>query len=154
MIQIQVNHPKAKRKPERQLIEAAITKAVQTVLAAGTPSPEVNLTVVITDDKAIQELNRQFMGFDEPTDVLSFPSGESDPETGITYLGDIIISFPRAEAQAAQGGHLVLAEIQLLTIHGTLHLLGYDHLDEGQKAAMWALQNGALKILNNPVRVP
>jgi probable rRNA maturation factor len=154
MIQIQVNYPKAKRKPERQLIEAAITKAVQTVLAAVTPSPEVNLTVVITDDPAIQELNHQFMGFDEPTDVLSFPSGEADPETGETYLGDIIISFPRAEAQAAQGGHLVLAELQLLTIHGTLHLLGYDHLDQEQKSAMWALQNSALKTLNNPVSVP
>lgn len=154
MIQIQVNHPKAKRKPERQLIEAAITKAVQTVLAAQSPAPEGNLTVVITDDQAIQELNRQFMGFDEPTDVLSFPSGEADPETGATYLGDIVISFPRAEAQAAQGGHLVLAEIQLLSIHGTLHLLGFDHVDEAQKTTMWALQNSALHTLNNPVNVP
>lgn len=154
MIQIQIDHRKAKRKPERQLIEAAITKAAQTVLAARPAAPEGNLTVVITDDPAIQELNRQFMGFDEPTDVLSFPSDESDPETGETYLGDIVISYPRAEAQAAQGGHLVLAEVQLLTIHGTLHLLGYDHVDEEQKTAMWAMQNHALKSLNNPVSVP
>ena len=94
------------------------------------------------------------MGLDEPTDVLSFSAREKDPDTGQLYLGDIIISYPRAEAQAAAGKHLVLAEVQLLTMHGLLHLLGYDHVEEEQKQAMWAIQSSILNQLHNPVIPP
>ena len=74
------------------------------------------------------------------TDVLSFPSDEVDPETGSQYLGDIIISIPRAAQQAQVGGHSLEAEVQLLVVHGTLHLLGHDHAEAEEKARMWAAQ--------------
>ena len=154
MIQIQVEYPKARRNPEIRLLMAAISKAAEVVLSNVPDLKQANLTVVVTGDKEIQDLNHRFMELDEPTDVLSFPAREKDPDTGQLYLGDIIISYPRAEAQAAVGKHLVLAEIQLLTVHGLLHLLGYDHLDEAQKKDMWAIQSSVLNQLNNPVVPP
>ena len=109
------------------------------------------VTVVITDDVGIQELNRDFLGIDEPTDVLSFGAQEAAgpivvaPEAG-NYLGDVIISYPRAAAQAAEQGHPASRELDLLVVHGLLHLLGYDHATEAEHAIMWARQG---EILNN-----
>jgi len=80
--------------------------------------------VVISSDAQLLELNRQYLGIEAPTDVLSFQADELDPETGRRYLGDVIISYPRAQAQAEVGGHAVLDELQLLVVHGVLHLLG------------------------------
>jgi probable rRNA maturation factor len=77
---------------------------------------------------------------DAPTDVLSFPASESDPETGTPYLGDILISIPRATIQAQVAGHAVEEEVQLLVVHGTLHLLGHDHAEAEEKARMWKAQ--------------
>ena len=77
---------------------------------------------------------------DAATDVLSFPASESDPETGTPYLGDILISIPRATAQAQAAGHPVEDEVQLLVVHGTLHLLGHDHAEAEEKARMWRAQ--------------
>ena len=94
-----------------------------------------DMTIVLTDDEQLHELNREYLGVDAPTDVLSFPAAESDPETGTTYLGDILISIPRATQQAQAAGHSVEDEVQLLVVHGTLHLLGHDHATAMEKPA-------------------
>ncbi|MCS7010925.1 MAG: rRNA maturation RNase YbeY, partial [Anaerolineales bacterium] len=106
-----------------------------------------DLTVVLTDDREIRTLNRDFLGIDAPTDVLSFPADETDPETGRRYLGDVVISLQRAQQQATEGGHSLEDEVQLLVVHGVLHLLGYDHAEEEEKAHMWKLQTEILNIL-------
>jgi probable rRNA maturation factor len=110
-------------------------------------------TLVITDDEGIQGLNRDFLGKDAPTDVLSFPALEDAPGGGTQfvaapeaggYLGDVIISYPSAVAQAEEQGHPVEQELDLLIVHGMLHLLGYDHSGEAEKAVMWAKQKEIL----------
>ena len=106
-----------------------------------------DLTIVLVDDLRIQALNREFLHNDAPTDVLSFPAEESDPETGRRYFGDVAISFARAAEQAAERGHAVEAEMQLLVVHGVLHLLGHDHAGAGEKAHMWAAQAQILERL-------
>jgi probable rRNA maturation factor len=109
-------------------------------------------TLVITGDERIQELNRVYRGLDEPTDVLSFSAQEGSgdfvaaPEASC-YLGDVIVSYPRAVAQAADQGHAVEQELNLLIVHGLLHLLGYDHAEEEEKAVMWARQEAILHSL-------
>ena len=110
-------------------------------------APEADLTVVLVDEARIQGLNRDFLGHDAPTDVLSFPADEPDPDTGHRYLGDVVISPARAADQAAERGHAVEAEMQLLVVHGVLHLLGHDHAEPGEKDRMWAAQAGALERL-------
>jgi probable rRNA maturation factor len=99
-----------------------------------------DMTIVLTDDAQLHELNREYLGVDAPTDVLSFPASESDPETGTPYLGDILISIPRAKQQAEAAGHSIEDEVQLLVVHGTLHLLGHDHAEVGEKDRMWQAQ--------------
>jgi len=106
-----------------------------------------DLTVVLTDDDQLHELNRDYLGVDVPTDVLSFPAGDEDPETGVRYLGDILISIPRAKKQAKAGGHPLEAEVQLLVVHGTLHLLGHDHAKAREKARMWKAQSEVMSKL-------
>ena len=107
------------------------------------------VTVVVTDDVGIQELNCDFLGIDAPTDVLSFGAQEAAgpfvaaPDAG-NYLGDVIVSYPRAVAQAAEQGHPAGQELDLLVVHGLLHLLGYDHATEAEQAVMWARQDGIL----------
>ena len=109
-------------------------------------------TLVITDDKGTQALNRDFLGKDAPTDVLAFSAREeagafvAAPEMG-SYLGDVIVSYPRALAQAQERGEQVEQELHLLIVHGFLHLLGYDHADEEEKAVMWARQEAILASL-------
>lgn len=107
------------------------------------------LTILLTDDDYIRQLNVQYRGEDNATDVLSFPAGEPMPGTeGLAeYLGDIAISVPLAQRQAAARGHDASAEMQLLAAHGVLHLLGYDHLDKDEKAAMWQAQADILRTL-------
>jgi probable rRNA maturation factor len=126
-----------------QLLEDA---AVSVLAYENIPSTG-EITIVIDDDAHIQNLNFQFLGIDAPTDVLSFPSDEIDPETENRYLGDIIISYPRAVAQAQAAGHSVESELQLLVVHGTLHLLDYDHTDENEKRNMWEVQRNILTTL-------
>lgn len=103
-----------------------------------------NLTIVLTDDAQLQELNRDYLGVDAPTDVLSFPASETDPDAGAAYLGDILLSVPRAEAQARSAGHPAADEAQLLVVHGVLHLLGHDHGTKREKAKMWKAQAAIL----------
>lgn len=116
------------------------------------------LAVVVTDDAALHELNRRHRGVDAPTDVLAFPDETRGPFVGAPgqprYLGDVVISFSRAEAQAEEAGHSTQAELQLLAVHGALHLLGYDDESEEQRARMWAIQSEILKALQVRVNLP
>lgn len=118
---------------------------------------EVALSVVITDDETVRELNRQFRDVDVPTDVLAFGSGDEGDfvtEPGEpAYLGDIIISYPRAVIQAEGYGHSIDRELALLTVHGVLHLLGYDHVDEAERTEMWARQEEILTTVVVPQRI-
>lgn len=136
MINLQISEPFIK------LISADVLKqAAQETLAQASTPIGVELTIVLENNAVIQALNNQFRQIDSPTDVLSFPSGEMEnPESDLTYLGDIVISVPKAQDQAASAGHSLQAELQLLTIHGVLHLIGYDHADMDQKTAMWLIQ--------------
>ena len=111
-------------------------------------APPAMLTVVLTDDAAVRQLNRDYRRIDAPTDVLSFPAGDEIPGMDALYLGDIIISVPFATEQAVTSGHPAIAELQLLAVHGTLHLLGHDHADADEKDRMWGAQTAVLTSLN------
>ena len=96
----------------------------------------VDINVSFVDNEKIQELNNKFRGKNEPTDVLSFPTGENgnydkNPETGAFIIGDVIISMERVMEQAKRYGHSLQREVGYLTAHSVLHLLGYDHKDDG-----------------------
>jgi probable rRNA maturation factor len=110
--------------------------------------------ILITGDEQLHELNKKYLEIDAPTDVLAFPADTIDPETNTNYLGDILISYPRAQAQAAEGGHAVEEELRLLVVHGMLHLLGYDHSEPDEKAKMWAVQSHILSALGCPLSPP
>lgn len=134
--------------------EATLLQAVQETLRyAGAPSGS-GLTVVITGDEQLAILNQQYLGIQSPTDVLSFSANEIDPDSGERYLGDVLISLPRAQAQAAEGEHAVIDELQLLIVHGVLHLLGYDHAEEPEKADMQSIQADILHQLGCAATVP
>lgn len=132
-----------------------LEKSALAALEAGqSPPGEVDLTIVVTSDQQLRSLNQQFVGIDAPTDVLSFPSDETDPDTERPYLGDILLSLPRAKEQALAGGHPLQAEVQLLVVHGVLHLLGYDHAEPEEKAAMWTTQAEILSKLGSSLTTP
>jgi len=122
-----------------------IERAALAVLAY--QSADGDLAIVLTDDAQLHQLNRDYLGVDAPTDVLSFPASETDPETGAPYLGDVLISIPRAKGQAHSAGHPLEAELQLLVVHGVLHLLGHDHAEPEDKVRMWAAQAQVLEKL-------
>ena len=103
------------------------------------------LTIVLTDDRRLRQLSRDYLGVDAPTDVLSFPASETDPDSGARYLGDVLISIPRAAAQASEARHPLASEVQLLVVHGVLHLLGYDHGLAQERSRMWDVQGEVLK---------
>ena len=113
-------------------------------------APDADLTLVLTGDAQLQALDRDFLGKDSPTDVLSFPAFETDPETGRPYLGDIIISVPRAESQSIAAGHPLESELSLLVVHGVLHLLGHNHAEAEERTRMWAAQSEILTRLGIP----
>ena len=131
-------------------ISAKIRKCIQETLKAEGVTVPCEINVLVTDNAGIQVINRESRKIDAPTDVLSFPmfqleagnppqdwSEYQDPATGLVPLGDMCISLERAVAQAQEFGHSVRREVGYLTIHSMLHLLGYDHLDEGpQKRQM------------------
>ena len=121
-----------------------IKKAVNMALDAERISVPCIISVMLTDDEGIHAVNREFRGVDRATDVLSFPlneltPGDFDPDTcerdldsGAVLLGDMMISLERCEAQGEEFGHGFNREIQYLTVHSVLHLLDYDHVDEGE----------------------
>ncbi len=127
-----------------------IRKCIEAALDAEKINVPCEINVLVTNDDGIRAINLASRQIDKPTDVLSFPmftfeAGKQpddwdvyiDPETGLCPLGDMAISLQRAAAQAKEFGHSMRREIGYLTIHSVLHLLGYDHMDEGpQKAQM------------------
>jgi probable rRNA maturation factor len=121
-----------------------VEKAAGAALRQQSAPEDADLTIVLTNDEQLHKLNHEYLGVDAPTDVLSFPSDQTDPESGSRYLGDILISVPRAALQAAGAGHSVEAEVQLLVAHGVLHLLGHDHAQADEKARMWQAQSEIL----------
>ena len=109
------------------------------------------LSIVITDNAAVQALNQQYRNVDAPTDVLSFPAEMPDMaemQEDSVYLGDLIIAYPYAAIQAEHIDHPLAENLVLLVIHGTLHLLGYDHDTSANQAEMWAVQAQALASMN------
>ena len=123
---------------------ALIKKAVKNALKAEGIKEDCLVNVMLTDDEGIRRVNREFRGVDRATDVLSFPFSElrpgafdaaaceRDPESGRALLGDMMISLERCAAQGEEFGHGFEREIRYLTVHSVLHLLGYDHVDEGK----------------------
>ena len=122
---------------------ALIRKAVKMALDAERVDTPCIVSVMLSDEEGIRRVNAEFRGIDSATDVLSFPLNElrpgqfdadaceRDPETGSVMLGDMMISLPRCEKQGEEFGHGFEREIMYLTVHSVLHLLGYDHVDEG-----------------------
>lgn len=144
-IVIQVDNPF-----EASINPVALEDALEVTFGLFPPPVDGTVTVVVTDNKTIRQLNRDYRGLDTPTDVLSFdniPDPDFPGEEDSPHLGDVIIAFPIAEKQAAVGGHTVLEEVLLLAVHGTLHLLGFDHDTPGNKEKMWVAQNRVMTAL-------
>ena len=129
---------------QQPLVSSIIKKCIETTLAAEGINIPCEINVLVTNDKGIHAINLASRQIDRPTDVLSFPMFQLEPgnppadweeyedfETGLVPLGDMCISLERAQAQAKEFGHSARREVGYLTIHSMLHLLGYDHLDEG-----------------------
>lgn len=131
---------------QKFVVSANIRTCIHAVLAAEGVNVPCEINVLVTNDEGIRVINRESRNLDKPTDVLSFPMFEmtagklpedweeyTDPESGLVPLGDMCISLERAIAQAKEFGHSTRREVGYLTIHSMLHLLGYDHLDEGEQ---------------------
>ncbi|HEY9077163.1 MAG TPA: rRNA maturation RNase YbeY [Anaerolineaceae bacterium] len=132
-----------------------ILSAAHSALVLNQAADNSELSIVLTNDNTLRDLNFEFRQVDAPTDVLSFPSDEIDPETGNKYIGDIVISVDRANEQAQKGHYSLQSELQLLTVHGVLHLLGYDHLEKADQIVMWNRQKEILISLNcDPKAIP
>ncbi|MBQ9974517.1 MAG: rRNA maturation RNase YbeY [Oscillospiraceae bacterium] len=125
-----------------QGLEEQLLRVITAALEAEEVAVPCEVNVLVTDDAAIHEINLDMRNVDRPTDVLSFPMFEltpgqkpgeedADPDTGLVPLGDMVISLERARAQAEEFGHSVEREVGYLAVHSVLHLLGYDHMDEG-----------------------
>ena len=138
---------------------ALIRRTIRTALAAEGLTAPCEGDVLLTDDDGIHEINREMRQVDRPTDVLSFPEFEltpgqlpgpedADPGTGLIPLGDMVLSMERVAAQAREYGHSKRRELSYLVTHSVLHLLGYDHLDEGpMKAQMRAREEAIMALL-------
>lgn len=137
---------------------ALIKRSVSCALEAEGVDTPCLISVMLTDDKGIHRINREFRGVDRATDVLSFPLNEltpgefapelceRDPESGAVMLGDMMISLERCRCQGDELGHGFERELCYLTVHSVLHLLGYDHIDEGeQKAQMRAREKAIME---------
>ena len=138
---------------------ALIRRTIRTALAAEGLTAPCEVDVLLTDDDGIHEINREMRQADRPTDVLSFPEfgltpgqlpgpEDADPGTGLIPLGDMVLSMERVSAQAKEYGHSKRRELSYLVTHSVLHLLGYDHLDEGpMKAQMRAREEAIMALL-------
>ena len=137
-----------------EALEADLTKAMNVVAELEALSPQTEVDITLVDDAAIHELNRTYRGIDRPTDVLSFAldEGEEEPEEDydeIEHLwGDVIISAPTAVRQGEEYGHGLEREMTYLAVHGMLHLLGYDHMEEKDKLIMRKREEEVLRRLD------
>jgi len=136
-----------------------IEQAVIAALAVEGVSGSIEISVLVADDAALHALNRDYRGVDAPTDVLSFGDDDAEPAEARfvrppdapRYLGDLAISYERVVAQAAEYGHSRARELAYLTVHGLLHLLGYDHeRGEADAALMRAREEAAMERLGLP----
>jgi probable rRNA maturation factor len=145
-IVIQIDEPFSE-KVNVELVEQALAATFRLCGSTSITAETSTVSVVITDNETIQQFNRQYRGIDAPTDVLSFantplPDFPDDAQmTTAHHLGDILIAYPVAEAQALAAGHAAPEEITLLAVHGALHLLGFDHDTPAHKKKMWAAQH-------------
>ena len=140
-------------------LEEQLTTVINAALTAEQVGIPCEVNILVTDDAAIHEINLDMRNVDRPTDVLSFPMFElapgekpgekdADPATGLVPLGDMVLSLERAKAQAEEFGHSVGREVSYLAVHSVLHLLGYDHMDEGEmKAQMRGREEAILTTL-------
>ncbi len=149
MIQVQISEDLSSGTPPDVLVRAA-----EECLVYHQTSGEPELTILLTGDDHLHQLNLEYLDVDAPTDVLAFPADYVDPDTETAYLGDILISLERATLQAQAGGHSLVAELELLVVHGVLHLLGYDHSEPDEKSKMWVAQTEILARLGNPLSPP
>lgn len=133
--------------------KSILIKAAQVTLELVDHPKDLDLSIVVGNDHLVHDLNHRFRRVDATTDVLSFPAGEIDPDTSDLYLGDVIISLPQAQRQAATENHPLEDELQLLVVHGILHLLGYDHLKTADKKRMQAIQDKIIKTLALSVEI-
>lgn len=137
-------------------VENWLRQSITAALNAEHVDVPCEIDVLITDDAGIHQVNLDMRGVDAPTDVLSFPmfaltpgdkpsQDDADPASGLVPLGDMCLSLQRAQAQGAEFGHGLERELSYLAVHSVLHLLGYDHLDEGpMKAQMRAREESIL----------
>ncbi|HSH04896.1 MAG TPA: rRNA maturation RNase YbeY [Anaerolineae bacterium] len=144
-----------------EMVAEAVTTVVLTQVEEGARATLVwaavgagRVNVLVTDDETVRVLNRDYRQMDKPTDVLSFEDGTEIAGSERIHWGDIAIAWPTAVRQAVVGGHSAVAEIQLLVVHGVLHLLGYDHGDEVEKGEMWGAQAEILKQLGAEITGP
>lgn len=140
-------------------IQELLEKVISAALEAEGVEAGCEINVLLTDDEGIHQVNLDMRGVDRPTDVLSFPmfdlqpgekpgEEDADPDTGLVPLGDMCLSLERARAQAEEFGHSVERELSYLTVHSVLHLLGYDHMDEGpMKVQMRGREEAILQTL-------
>ena len=142
MINIQV-----KRSVRLTVDKNILSQAILTTLKHENAPAGSDISLVLGDDALLKRLNLKYRTIDAPTDVLSFQTGELDPDSQAMYIGDIIVSLPRAQEQASTGGHSLADELQLLVVHGTLHLLGYNHLNHDDKKKMQVAQDEILRQL-------
>lgn len=149
---VKINFANMQRKVKLpQNTRSLVASAVEAVLAVENFIDNAEVNVSFVSDAKIRKINRDFREIDCSTDVLSFPMGENgifevNPENGFYLLGDVIISIEHALSQAELFGHSTEREIAYLTVHSVLHLLGYDHLDEGaEKRIMRNKEEEALK---------
>ena len=144
-------------KPFRRIVdEGWLRRVVEKALNIAAVNRPVELSVVITDDDTIRQLNRDYRGKDEATDVLAFALSEDadatpfvSPPDGVSRLGEVLISCPQAKKQAKERGHPIERELALLVTHGVLHLLGYEHDDQPSRDRMRAIEDEVLKELSH-----
>lgn len=135
----------------QQIAADNLVNVVRAVLERSNQPRNVAVTLVVVDNERIRQLNRVFRGIDLPTDVLSFGVGDDSrfvtPEELPPHLGDVVVSYPTAVAQAAEMGHSIEEELTLLVVHGCLHLLGYKDSTGEERRRMWARQEELLQML-------
>jgi probable rRNA maturation factor len=141
---------------QRGIDEGWLRRVVHRTLDMERVDSPVELSVVITDAGTIRRLNKKYRGEDEDTDVLAFALAEDDgatpfvmPPDDVSRLGEVLVSYPRAQLQAEEHGHSVQRELALLVAHGVLHLLGHDHGDDASAARMRAVEDKVLKGLSD-----
>jgi len=137
-------------------VEALLQRVIPAALAAEKVDVPCEVDVLLTNDQGIHEINLEHRGVDAPTDVLSFPmfdlkpgdkpsAHDADPGTGVVMLGDMVLNLDRAREQGEEFGHGTVREVAYLAVHSVLHLLGYDHMDDGpMKAQMRAREEAVL----------